>query len=348
MVRVVAGAVQHYGWGDPTLIPDLFGITPDGRPWAEMWFGTHPSAPATLEVPSGIPLETLTGPMSMLVKILACSSPLSLQTHPTLAQAAAGFDREEARGIPRSDAMRLYRDRSDKPEMIVALTPFEALCGFAPIVDSLEFLDDMGWSGESAVLRSRGIEGYLRWAFDQSTPPDMAASPEWLRTIADVYPHDAGLRVAAVLNHVLLSPGEALALPAGNLHAYLHGAGLEVMKSSDNVVRAGFTTKAIDVGELLGIVDTSPLVDPIARPTAHGPWLRFPSPTDAFDVANWSWSGGDAFAADPRIRIVIGTTGLIDSQRACTAVVVMPGETLTPIVGPDGADSGSWWVCSQN
>lgn len=347
MARIIAGAVKHYDWGDPSYIPNLFGLATNGTPWAEIWFGTHPSAPSTLDRPDGPPLSSLTGDMTMLVKILACSSPLSLQTHPTLDQARIGFHREESAGVPLDHPTRLYRDQSDKPEMIVALTPFEALCGFAPIDESLALLGDMGWRDEALVLEERGVGEYLRWAFDQPTPPDTSRAPEWLGSVARSYPNDPGLRVAALLNHVLLSAGEALALPAGNLHAYLRGAGLEVMKSSDNVVRAGFTSKAVNVAELLSIADMSPLVDPIARPVGNGPWLHYPSPTDAFEVSNWSWRAGDTLPADPRIRVVLGPTGLTRDQAAYTAVIVMPGEEITANSRPGDPDAGSWWVCSQ-
>lgn len=348
MPHQLTGAVQHYDWGDPTFIPDLIGEPRDGTPWAELWFGTHHSAPAHVRRGDQLaPLSSLTGEMTMLVKVLACSDPLSLQTHPTIERAREGYLREERAGVARSDPGRLYRDESDKPEMIVALTPFEALCGFAPMGDSVEFLSSLKWTAESKVLAERGLDGYLRWAFNQTSPPDTGSCPEWLERIATKYPNDPGLRVAPLLNYVLLSPGEALALPAGNLHAYLHGAGLEVMKSSDNVVRAGFTTKRIDVEELLAIVDTRPLVDPIARPIGEGPWLHYPSPTTAFSVANWSWSHGDVLVPSDSIRLVLGHHGLFEDQSAFAAVIVLPGEALTATVPPDSPTDGSWWVCTQ-
>lgn len=344
----VVGAVQHYDWGDTTYIPDLLGLPRNDRPWAEVWFGTHHSAPATLDLPGDPPLSSVTGEMTMLVKVLACSSPLSLQTHPTANRAREGFAREERNGPARSDPMRLYRDDSDKPEMIVALTPFEALCGFAPVEESLDLFDQMGWSVESQVLRDRGTSGYLSWAFDVDTPPPMSRVPEWLHRIAAAHPVDPGLRVAPLLNHVFLSPGEALALPAGNLHAYLHGAGLEVMKSSDNVVRAGFTSKHIDVAELLAIVDTTPLVDPIARPIIDGPWMRYPSPTVAFSVDSWSWSAGDVLEPVDKVRLVLGGSGLWQTQAAFGAVVLMPGDSLSAMSPQGPVTAGSWWVCTQN
>lgn len=346
--HLIRGAIQHYDWGDTDFIPDLIGHDRDGSPWAEMWLGTHPSAPSALAADGETPLSSVTGDMTMLVKILACSSPLSLQTHPTLAQARRGFAREESAGIARNDPARLYRDESDKPEMLVAFTPFEALCGFSPLEESLEFLGSLGWSEEVDILEGNGLDGYLLWAFDQTTTPDTAHAPDWLRRIAHAYPHDCGLRVAPLLNHVYLSPGEALALPAGNLHAYLHGAGLEVMKCSDNVVRAGFTSKKVDVAELLRIVDTATLTDPIARPIVEGQWLRYPSPSDSFDVANWTWQAGDSLPVSDKLRVVLGDHGLTARQSSFVAYVVLPGETLTASSDDDSPANGSWWVCTQN
>ena len=345
--RRVVGAVQHYDWGDRDFIPDLLGRPRDGRPWAELWFGTHHGAPATLDAPDGPPLSSVAGEMSMLVKILACSSPLSLQTHPTADQARDGFAREERNGPGPNDPRRLYRDDSDKPEMIVALTPFEALCGVAPLAQSRELLDAMDWTTESAVLDQEGVSGYLAWAFAQPGPPSLAHAPEWLQRVGALHPRDPGLRVAALLNHVHLSPGEALALPAGNLHAYLRGAGLEVMKSSDNVVRAGFTSKHVDVDELLAIVDPTPLIDPLARPIVDGPWLRYPSPTAAFDVGSWSWTTGDMLGTSDRVRLVLGGTGLFPGQRSFETVLLMPGDTLVASAPPGPSGTGSWWVCTQ-
>ena len=114
----VHGVVQHYAWGDPAFIPALLGVEPDGEPWAELWIGTHPNGPATLD--DGRPLSDLTGELPYLLKVLAAAEPLSLQTHPDAEQARDGY----ARGV--------YPDPNPKPELLCALTEFEALCGDPP------------------------------------------------------------------------------------------------------------------------------------------------------------------------------------------------------------------------
>lgn len=335
MPVLVTGSVQKYAWGDTSFIPSLLGLPVDGSPHAEWWLGTHPVAPSVV-VGTGAPLESVTGPMRMLVKVLSCAQPLSLQTHPTTAQARAGFAREESAGMAADDPRRNYRDDSAKPEMLIALTEFEALCGFDDIDSNVEQLKSYGWNEEAEVLDMNGTDGYVLWAFDQSDTPDMSAAPDWLRRISTVHPGDRGLRVAPLLHHVVLQPGEAVALPAGNLHAYLHGFGLEVMRSSDNVVRAGFTTKHVDVAELQRIVDTAPIDDPVVRPDADG---RYGSPSPSFGVRHLRSAAGTVLEPVDDVRVVYGRL----SGAHHSAVVVPAGEAMEF----DGS-AADVWVCTQH
>jgi mannose-6-phosphate isomerase len=247
--------------------------------------------------------------MTMLVKVLACAAPLSLQTHPTRQQAERGFARENATGIVLNDSKRIYKDASDKPELLIALTEFEALCGFDTIDSSIARLQQFGWHDEADVLDQNGIDGYLLWAFDQRTAPSMASVPDWMTRLSDAYPTDRALRVAPLLHHVVLQPGQAISLPAGNLHENLHGAGLVVMESSDNVVRAGFTSKHVDVAELLRVVDTSPLAHPVSSPGENGHWMEYISPTPAFSVASTSWENLHTVEASTSHRFFFGPVG---------------------------------------
>ncbi|TFH15703.1 MAG: mannose-6-phosphate isomerase, class I [Acidimicrobiales bacterium] len=254
----VKGVVQHYAWGDQTFIPELLGVTADGRPWAELWLGTHPNGPATTA--DGQPLTELTGELPYLLKVLAAADPLSLQAHPTTSQAIDGF----ARGV--------YPDDRAKPELLCALTRFDALCGVRPVGATLTILGSIGADGLGHALRSDGvaatIESIYRGRFDPR-PTIVACSrsnrPEaqLVTRLAVRYPDDASAIVTLLLNRVTLQPGEAIHLTAGNLHAYLGGAGIELMGASDNVVRGGLTVKHVDVDELLRILDPTPLVQPI-------------------------------------------------------------------------------------
>jgi mannose-6-phosphate isomerase len=301
------GVVQHYAWGSLDALPALLGVPADGRPWAELWFGAHPIAPATVErdgswrrldeVIAADPLGEL-GPrvierfgprLPFLLKILAAGEPLSLQAHPSAAQARDGYAREEALGIPLTADARLYKDDWAKPELLCALAPFDALCGFRPIAVTIELFDALAVTELqpfAEVLRRDPSPEALQYvmgslltmpAGDQAllVTAVAAAAPrlvDWplertaLESLSAHYPGDVGVVVALLLNCVRLTPGEAVYLDAGNLHAYLRGTAVEIMASSDNVLRGGLTPKHVDVGELLRTVDTAPLDDPVVRP----------------------------------------------------------------------------------
>jgi mannose-6-phosphate isomerase len=328
------GVVQHYAWGSLDALPSLLGVPGDGRPWAELWFGAHPIAPAMLsrdggwrrldEVIAADPIGEL-GPrvverfgprLPFLLKVLAAAEPLSLQAHPSGAQARAGYAREEALGIPLTAANRLYRDDWAKPELLCALGPFEALCGFRPVAATIELLDALAVAELQPfveVLRGDPSADALRYVMgslltmpsgDQALLVAAVAAAasrleRWplertaLEALSARYPGDVGVVVALLLNCVRLAPGEAVYLDAGNLHAYLRGTGVEIMATSDNVLRGGLTPKHIDVGELLRTVDTSPLDDPIVR-ARDG---EYDTPAPEFHLRRLSLS--ETFAVEP-------------------------------------------------
>jgi mannose-6-phosphate isomerase len=259
----VTGVVQHYAWGDTTFIPELLGVTADGRPWAELWLGTHTAGPTKLS--DGTALSDQTGELPYLLKVLAATEPLSLQVHPTAQQARDGF----ARGI--------YPDDRAKPELLCALTPFDALCGIRPIAPSLTLLGALDAEPLARTLRNDGIAATIDGLYRGRIDPDPTivacarsdrAEARLVTSLAKKYPNDPSVVVTLLLNRVTLRPGEALHLTAGNLHAYLSGAGVELMGASDNVVRGGMTEKHIDVDELLRILDPRPLARPVMSTAA--------------------------------------------------------------------------------
>jgi mannose-6-phosphate isomerase len=285
LVRI-SGDNKNYPWGSSHLIQDHFGIGSSGSSLAEVWFGTHPQGESQVLV-SGQNLSELLGSrLSFLVKLLAADKPLSIQVHPNELQARAGFDRESAAGLALDDPTRNYRDTSHKPELLIALTPFKALCGFRPTSEILEiflaFSETEPRFGELAamVATDSSLEQILLELlhdtelanrFDSTVVSNEGDSlAESARSLASQllsqYPGDTGAMVALLLNIVDLVPGQAIYLPAGNLHAYLSGLGLEVMASSDNVIRAGLTQKHIDKAELISITSFQVLSEPVITP----------------------------------------------------------------------------------
>jgi mannose-6-phosphate isomerase len=263
-VQRVEGAVHHYAWGDTEFIPHLLGLEPDGRPWAELWLGTHSKGAARLD--DGTPLREVTGDLPYLLKVLAAAEPLSLQTHPNAAQARAGHER----GV--------FPDPHGKPELLCALTPFSAFCGVRTVASTLELLSEIGASELARIVSADGpgaaLEGLYTGSIDHRrvvAACDRSGRPEadWVRRLAAHYPDEPSVAATLLLNLVVLAPGQALRLDAGNLHAYLHGAGIELMGASDNVVRGGLTHKPVDVELLLEIVDPTPIEHPVLPESTH-------------------------------------------------------------------------------
>lgn len=299
MLLPISNTPRDYAWGSTSLIAELEGRTAPGAPEAESWYGDYAGSPSVVDDGTGRTLDVALAeagepPLPYLMKLLAAASSLSIQAHPTKEQAARGFARDEQRGIARDAGDRTYRDDNHKPEIIVALSDtFRALVGLraldgtrrlvAALGDGAgvrELSDRLRGDDASAVLR-----GALAWALSGDAPVaeiaaalERAASPEFtaeldlLRTIAADFPGDAGLVVALLMNLVVLQRGEAVFAPAGVLHAYQDGLGVELMAASDNVLRGGLTPKHIDVAELLDIVDTTPGAVPLvpAREVAAG------------------------------------------------------------------------------
>lgn len=334
-MRRIVGVVQHYAWGDPVFLPELLGVEPDGRPWAEWWLGTHPGGPATLL--DDRPLRSVAGELPYLLKVLAAAEPLSLQTHPSASQAAVGFAREERDGPALDAPARIYRDASAKPELICALTPFDAVCGFRPVDETRALLERLGADELATHLRSSGLATTVEGLYRRTIPIESTVAacagrsePEaqLVAELAVRYPGDPSAVVTLLLHRVRLEPGEALFLGPGNLHAYLHGVGVEVMGASDNVVRGGMTTKHVDVDELLAVVDITPIADPRTPATAHG-WDRwsYNTPSAPFHLWRHDIDGTWQHTASTR-ELVVCTWGSTDGLECGEAAYLAPGADL--------------------
>ena len=216
-----------------------------------------------------------------LFKVLAATKPLSIQAHPGLELARKGFENENKQGISINAAHRNYKDDNHKPECICALSSFWALYGFRKIDDILSLMGKIcpvGLNSEITRLKkqadARGLKLFFtalmsmdteqkKRVIDEATLNAKQLSEEnsafhWMTKLSKQYPLDIGILSPLFLNLIELKPGQALFLPAGELHAYLKGVGIELMANSDNVLRGGLSPKHIDVPELLKVLNFKP------------------------------------------------------------------------------------------
>lgn len=292
----ITNTANDYSWGSEILIPKFFGVEPNGEPQAEIWLGSHSSNPSRY-VDNGLPIDNDVS-LSFLVKILAAAKPLSIQAHPNKIQAEEGFVKENILNIHHNAFNRNYKDDNHKPEMIIAIEDgFKALCGFKDVNEAVKTIEEISqhveYSDDNNVLMEfkdvilqngslkikKTVKELLETNFGvvvsialnnglKSMQGRDTASEE-IRTLVEIssyFPNDVGIAIATMMNTVVLSKGEALFLPAGNIHAYVSGIGLEVMANSDNVLRGGLTTKYIDGEELVHILDGSIMENPILKP----------------------------------------------------------------------------------
>jgi len=252
VISKITNSPISYPWGSTHLIPDLVGLAETDTPIAEMWFGTH--SKSTAELADGSLLSEK-AELPFMVKFLSASSPLSIQAHPNREQAVEGFTIENDLGLELSDPQRIFKDPNHKPEILIAVSPFRALSGFRPIEDINNDLQRIAKNNSrfDDWASVKTLNGHFDYVFNQLTTElleELVNHSELISYLADFYPNDRGLGIAFLLNEIYLAPGEAVYLPAGNLHAYIQGLGVEVMANSDNVVRGGLTTKHIDVEKL--------------------------------------------------------------------------------------------------
>jgi mannose-6-phosphate isomerase len=353
LIEVVEAPIRPYAWGSRTAIASLQGRpVPTAEPEAELWLGAHPGAPAVL-AGSGMPLDRAVaadpegllgtgvaqrfgGRLPFLLKVLAAEAPLSLQAHPDLAQARAGFAAEEAAGVPLGAPNRTYVDANHKPELLVAVEPFDALCGFRAPAESARLLAALRVAALGEVvdaLRLSDVATALHGAVSQllELPESVVAAVvsaaadrpdyELVGELAKRYPGDPGVVLALLLNRVTLAPGEAVWMPAGNLHAYLHGLGVEIMAASDNVLRGGLTPKHVNVPELLRVLRYEVLSDAVLRPVEVAPGVvTWPVPIDDFALYRATVDGSPVELPGGGPRIVLCLRGEATVDCGATAV----------------------------
>ncbi len=366
-------STRRYSWGSRHVLAELLGRpVPSPEPEAELWLGAHSGAPSRLvgEDGSRVSLRTAIeqrpaellgtacleafGPeLPFLLKVLAVEDPLSLQVHPDRARAAAGYAAEQAAALDVDDPQRMYRDTNHKPELICALTPFDALCGFRPVPEILAILDELAIpalkpaaerlarSGAAPALRAllvaildgpdpeAGVNCARDAVREHREDSSWADSYDLLLDLTERFPGDPGTVVSLLLNHVRLRPGDAMYLPPGRLHAYLHGVGVEVMACSDNVLRGGLTSKHVDVAELLAAAELR--AGPAAVITPHtdrSGWGRYPVPIADFELARIRLTGDAAPSEHVGPQILICLDGSVGVRRGECQLTLARGESV--------------------
>lgn len=364
------GTLIHYPWGTFETIHDLLGTEPDGRPVAEFWLGAHALAPSALadetldralemrpELLGVRSIDAFGTQLPFLMKVLSARHPLSLQVHPSRDQAEAGFAAEEAAGVPITAPHRVYRDSWPKPEILVALEEFHTLCGFRDPALTIALFEDLdaGPIVERILgpLRARGGPAGLQEVFLQvlamkeqqgdvvdavlaaavvqrEEPGELGDFARTALELDDAFPGDPGILAALLMNRVVLQPGQGLYTPAGLMHAHLRGTGIEVMASSDNVIRGGLTTKHIAIDELVRVVDFGWAEPEVIDPTQTSTGVfDYPTHCDEFDVWRLEVGTGPLQLPAPEgARIALVTHGTVSLTDATHTLELGKGDSV--------------------
>lgn len=345
--------IQGYDWGSHDSLTTLFGITnPEGKPQAELWMGAHPNGCSDVvmagqtqklstlieRAPAAVLGETTLarfGSLPFLFKVLCAEKALSIQVHPSKAQAEAGFAKEEAAGIEAKAANRNYKDPNHKPELVFALTPYQAMNGFRAIPAILALFERVNLAAIAdltAALAASQNEAGLQHFFHQLLVLEGARKEEALAgllafasehqdeetfalitSLAAQYPGDVGLFSPLLLNVVTLKPGQAMFLDACTPHAYVRGTGLEIMANSDNVLRAGLTPKYIDVAELLDCTRCQAKPDDqiLLAPHVEGSVQHFEVPVPDFTFSVYPAGAHQLTTTSAEILFAIDATAIL-------------------------------------
>jgi len=359
-------SLQNYAWGSKTALTELYGIeNPQGLPMAELWMGAHPKSPSTVEVNGearslrevidadkiatlGKAVAERFGELPFLFKVLCADQPLSIQVHPSKAAAEEGFARENAAGIPLSAAERNYKDANHKPELVYALTPFQAMNGFRELHEIVSLLEPVAGAHPQiahflenaneanlaklfATLLSLQDEAKSRAIGVLKSALNAREGEPWqtIKSIASDYPDDSGLFSPLLLNVITLQPGEAMFLFAETPHAYLKGVALEVMANSDNVLRAGLTPKFIDIPELLANLkfQAKPAATLLTQPQRDGETLNFPIPVEDFAFAIHGLSAAPQALAQNSAALLFCIEGQAVIEKSGQQLVLKPGDS---------------------
>jgi mannose-6-phosphate isomerase len=337
----ITNTPRDYAWGSRGAISELLGLAPTDALEAELWLGSHPGSPSRVVGTDSTLDNVLDERVPFLLKVLAADSPLSLQAHPNAQQAREGFERENAAGIPIDSPERNYRDPFPKPELLFAVSEqFDVLCGFRRVSDIRSTLETLADAGPIRDLDSRlddaGVRGVFEWLIARGPGVDELVSAVSIAAddpandlatavqLAKAYPGDPGIAISLLMHRLTLRAGECLYLPAGNVHAYLEGVGIELMTASDNVLRGGLTSKHVDIAELTSVIDFAPLDEPLLDALTVSANVEVFRPADAeFELAVVT-GDGEVRLAGPAIMLC--TAGAFDVAGAVSSVSITRGQ----------------------
>lgn len=374
----LTGKIQNYAWGGYTYIPNLLHQQNiDNKPCAEYWMGAHPSAPSILQN-EGInlydaikndPINILTeniyntfGELPYLYKILDVNEMLSIQVHPSKTDAARGFEREEAAGIPINAPNRNYKDNNHKPEVMIALGEFWLLHGFMQLEAIENRLQEVKeFNVLLPIFKKQGLKELYKFLMEMSQEDvdtmlvDLVkremrrklngelnkAMPGWwasklFKETDEVANVDRGVFSIYLFNILGLQKGEGIFQAAGVPHAYLEGQNVELMANSDNVLRGGLTPKHIDVPELMKHTLFEPIIPNIMKGENFGTnEKKYPCPVPDFAISKIELAAGQTYTAlstSPEIYIATEGGAIVNGTNINTTIkkgecfLVLPNE----------------------
>lgn len=356
----IEGIIKNYPWGSRETLARHRGVPESEVPEAELWFGDNPQGPSIISGTS-TSLDELTralgnalprGQLPFLAKILAVEQSLSLQVHPALED------------IP--SLQNVCKDQNHKPEMVVALTEFQAFVGFADIEETLELLENLH-SEKVNVLITEPLRAGISLTeildnllgVDDTTDVLQEVQQcltnidsirgKWMQELINLYAPKLDPLATLLCELVTLHPGESIYLPPKCVHAYLNGTVVEVMANSDNVLRGGLTHKPIDKGNFLKVVDSRSGVAARITPTITDVSREWKPPILDFalqefqgsintDLMVENYAIAFAWQGATRISTATGSAEHVDVHHA-TGALITPGKYT--LVG-----SGSLWVAT--
>ena len=367
-IQILSPHIRNYEWGSLKIIPEFFGWDASDRPVAEVWLGAHPQGSSLIDgsIPLSIAIEAdpvgylgksvnerFQGRLPFLMKFLAADRPLSIQVHPNLSQAQAGFARDVSLAIPLNE--RNYQDPYDKPEQICALTQMWALAGFRFDAESRALCEKAGLSeivkefegASSGEIFLRILKGEIKLDIGSllTRMPDNIDEFRWVRQLIELFPEDQAVLAPLFMNLIFLEQGQTLSVSAGMAHSYLSGFGVEVMGASDNVIRSGLTQKKIDVTELELIISLQPETPKIQSSICDGP-IQWESEVSYFQLHKYV--GSNSRISGPAIVACFeGSVSLIAEN---TQVALARGEFAYLMGDVDASiqGTGSAFFCTTN